>query len=273
MFSNTPIQSLVDAGIGYASMQTYVTVMVALVIVMTVLDMMHKKSAQYFFESTKKAEKNATKSVSKGSILVQTVVTDVVLSGEFHNQTRRLVHLLTMYGFIAFNATTAMMIFGENAADATLNTVWHTGALSLFIGSWWFWFVFKVDVAAEGNAWTNIEIKRDMFSLSLMATSTAALGWSLTGAGTGLWFIIVILATASLFGGVYWSKFAHMFFKPAAAFNKRVVHADGSNENLPEDIDLNSPATHERFPDIPQYMGKNPENMGLGIKREEPKHY
>lgn len=273
---NNPIASLLNAdgtGITYADMQMYVIVMVALVVVMTVADMIHKKSAQYFFENAEKAKKNATKTAPTGSILVKTVVTDVALSGEFCNQTRRLVHLLTMYGFILFNVATAMMIFGENAADATLNLVWHLGALSLFVGSWWFWFVFKVDVAAEGNTWTNIQIRRDMFSLSLMATSTTALGWSLTGGGTGIWFALVILSTASLFGGVYWSKFSHMFFKPAAAYNKRVVHADGSNENLPEIPDLADPATHARFPDIPEYMGKNPGYMGLGIKNEEPKHY
>ncbi len=64
-----------------------------------------------------------------------------------------------------------------------------------------------------------------------------------------------------------------MFFKPAAAFQKRVTRADGSRENLPNDFDLSSAEVHSRFPDIPEYMGKNPENMGLGIKREEPHHY
>jgi hypothetical protein len=64
-----------------------------------------------------------------------------------------------------------------------------------------------------------------------------------------------------------------MFFKPAAAYQKRVTRADGSNENLPYDYDLSDPAVHKRFPDIPEYMGKNPPNMGLGIKRESPNHY
>jgi hypothetical protein len=40
-------------------------------------------------------------------------------------------------------------------------------------------------------------------------------------------------ATISLFGGVYWSKFSHMFFKPFAAYDKRIRKADGSAENLP----------------------------------------
>jgi hypothetical protein len=37
--------------------------------------------------------------------------------------------------------------------------------------------------------------------------------------------------------------------------------------------DLTDPAIQEKFPDIPEYMGKNPPNMGLGIKREGPRHY
>ena len=64
-----------------------------------------------------------------------------------------------------------------------------------------------------------------------------------------------------------------MFFKPAAAYQKKVTRADGSAENLPPDYDLTDPAVQKMFPDIPQYMGKNPPNMGLGIKREAPNHY
>ncbi len=64
-----------------------------------------------------------------------------------------------------------------------------------------------------------------------------------------------------------------MFFKPAAAFQKHVTRADGGREGLPTDYDLNDPATHAKFPDIPEYMGKNPVNMGPGIKREAPNHY
>jgi hypothetical protein len=64
-----------------------------------------------------------------------------------------------------------------------------------------------------------------------------------------------------------------MFFKPAAAFQKRVTRADGSRENLPPDYDLTDPAVQAKFPDIPQYMGKKPAYMGHGIKRESADHY
>jgi hypothetical protein len=36
-----------------------------------------------------------------------------------------------------------------------------------------------------------------------------------------------------LFGSIPWSKFSHMFFKPAAAFQKRLEQANGSRRNLP----------------------------------------
>jgi hypothetical protein len=64
-----------------------------------------------------------------------------------------------------------------------------------------------------------------------------------------------------------------MFFKPAAALQKRIAKADGSNLNLPADYDLSSPEVHAKYPDIPEYMGKSPEYMGPGIRREPANHY
>lgn len=273
MITNTPIAALNAAGISYETMQTYVMVMVALVIVMTVADMIHKKSAKFFFKSADAAKKNAVKSISTGEkmgIVASTIVTDVVISGEFHNPVRRLVHLLTMYGFIWFNASTAVMIFSANGADVIWTQIWHVGAIMLAIGSVWFWFVFKVDVAAEGNSPFSIDIRRDAFSLSLMATSITALIWSYNSNAMGWEFALVILSTASLFGGVYWSKFSHMFFKPFAAYDKRIRKADGSAENLPT-ITRDEPEQQQRH-SMGLLIGA-PKDMGLGIKREAPKHY
>ncbi|SMN14610.1 Adenylylsulfate reductase membrane anchor [uncultured Candidatus Thioglobus sp.] len=293
-FSTTPIATLVES-IGYESMQTYVIVMIALVILMTIADLIHKGSTTYFFDAAAKAEKdlaagNAVCTVGKedtrltqlsagdkAGILVSTIVTDVATAGEFANPIRRLVHILTMYGFILFNAATAMIIFGENAADATLAQVWNTGVIMLFIGTFWFWFSFKVDGQAEGVAWNSITLRKDMFSLSLMATSVTALGWSYTGGGEGIWFMLVILSTASLFGGVYWSKFSHMFFKPAAAYNKRIIKANGTNENLPHETRFGGKtAADDDFQQnrhSMELLKDAPMDMGLGIKREAPKHY
>ena len=69
-----------------------------------------------------------------------------------------------------------------------------------------------------------------------------------------LFLILFAVANIVLFGGVYWSKFAHMFYKPGAAIQKNLAEADGSRDNLPPPADA-------------------PEQFGLGIKREAPKHY
>jgi len=262
MFTINPFSELAGS-ISPIAMQVYVIAMILLVAGGTVLDMIHKKSAQYFFENAKKAKADATKSVSGGekvSIAIQTVAVDVLTSGEFCNQRRRVAHLLTMYGFIMFAATTAIMIFGYvgSATPAILPLLWHLGALMLCVGGYWFWFVLRVDVAAEGNPWYRV-VRADLFVLSLLATATFALIWSaLQAAGAGglstLFFGLFVFSSTVLFGGVLWSKFAHMFFKPAAAFQKRVTKADGSREGLPAPAD-------------------EPEQFGPGIKRLQPKNY
>jgi hypothetical protein len=238
--------------------------MFLLVVGGTIIDTIHKKSARYFFENAKKAEKAKTQELSSGdrtSVLIRTVAEDVLTSAEFCNPRRRLAHLLTMYGFVIFVVTTVILIFKfPTSADAPgiLTLLWHLGALAVCVGGYWFWFFIRVDVAAEGNPWYRV-IRADLFILSLLATTTFALLWSiLQAAGPGglttIFFGLFIISSTVLFGGVLWSKFAHMFFKPAAAYQKRIAVADGSMDNLPPPAD-------------------QPEKFGLGIKRELPRHY
>jgi hypothetical protein len=274
MFTTNPFLEL-SGLISPLAMQIYVIAMIILVAGGTIVDMIHKKNAEYFFRNAETAKKSATRTVSGGekvAIAVQTVAVDVLTSGEFCNQRRRLAHLLTMYGFILFIVSTAVLIFryAGSPSPAIWPLLWHLGALMVCVGGYWFWFAIRVDVAAEGNPWYRV-MRADLFILSLLATTTFALLWSVFGAT--FFFVLFIAAATVLFGTVLWSKFAHMFFKPAAAFNKRMIQADGSNENLPEIPDLTDPAVHERYPDLPEYLGKNPPNMGLGIKREAPSHY
>ena len=283
MLLTNPFSEL-SAVISPVVMQGYIVLMVLLVMGGTILDMIHKKSAQYFFENAKKAKKSAKRTVGvgeKASIAVSVLMKEVLTSGEFKSTKRRLSHLLTMYGFIMFVATTAIMIFAfPTAATPTpeiLPQLWHLGALMLLAGGSWFWFFIRVDVSAEGLSCWRLE-RADLFILSLLATSTFALLWSFTQysgmAGWSTLFLILFIGSSvMLFGGVYWSKFAHMFFKPAAAFQKRVTRADGSREGLPREYDLTDPEVQKLFPDIPEYMGKNPPYMGHGIKREPAKHY
>lgn len=279
MFTSNPFTEL-SAQIPFAVMQWYVVLMVLLVVGGTILDMMHKKSAQYFFENAKKAKKSAKRSVGAGelaSITVQVLAKEVLTSGEFCHVKRRLSHLLTMYGFVIFAATTAILIFGyptvEAPAPSILPQLWHIGALMLAVGGYWFWFFIRVDVSAEGLPWFRFEGRGDIFIVGLISTATFALIWSFTGSGVSVWFVLFVLSSTILFSTVLWSKFAHMFFKPAAAFQKRVTRADGSRENLPLEYDLTDPAVQAKFPDIPEYMGKNPEYMGKGIRREPASHY
>ncbi len=280
MLTSNPFAELA-ASITPGVMQGYVVLMVALVIVGTVLDMMHKKSAQYFFENAEQARKDAKRTLGggeKAALAITTVTNEVLTSSEFKNTRRRISHLFTMYGFVLFVVSTAVLIFGYATSPeaGVWPLLWHLGALSLCIGGYWFWFSIRVDVAAEGVKWYRFNGRGDLFIVGLLATATFALLWSLTmgaGALNTLLFVLFIASSTVLFGTVFWSKFAHMFFKPAAAYQKKCMMADGSREGLPADYDLSDPEVQKMFPDIPEYMGSNPPNMGLGISREAPRHY
>ena len=214
-------------------------------------------------------------------LAVATLANEVLTSGEFANPKRRMSHLLTMYGTIIFIVTSAMMIFGADTSSGTLPMLWHLGALMLCVGGYWFWFFIRVDVNSEGVRWYDLRTA-DLFIVSLLASGTFGLIWSYMQSHggavgdmgwTALSFALFLISNTALFAGVYWSKFAHMFFKPAAALQKRVAKADGSNLNLPADYDPADPAVQARFPDLAEYMGKNPPNMGPGIRREPANHY
>ncbi|MCG8427323.1 MAG: adenylyl-sulfate reductase [Chromatiales bacterium] len=263
-------------------MQIYVILMVLMVVGGTILDTVHKKSAKYFFENSKKAQKNAKHSVSSGekaSLALKTVANEVLTSGEFSNVQRRISHLFIMYGFIFFVVATAILIFAyptpATPAPTALPLLWHLGALMVCFGGYWFWFFIRVDVSAEGYPWYRLS-RADLFIVSLLATTTFALIWSALQAASvagweTLFFVLFITASTVLFSTVLWSKFAHMFFKPAAAFQKRVTKADGSRENLPELADRNNPADRDRH--SMELLKDAPMDMGLGIKREAPRHY
>ena len=244
MFTNNPFADI-PAFITSSMMQTYVIVMILLVTSGTIYDVLHKKSARYFWENMKKSKTQATRDVGAGetvTLAIKTAVVDVATSGEFCNPQRRIAHLLTMYGFIAFVGGTIMIAYSEPAlsAPAIALQLWHIGALMICVGGYWFWFFIRVDVAAEGSSPFRV-LPADTFILSLLASATFALIWSYlhsTGnAWDGVFFWLHVLSTIFLFGTVPWSKFAHMFFKPAAAFEKRLSTANGSRSKLPAPAD------------------------------------
>jgi hypothetical protein len=261
MFTSNPFAEL-SVSIPPAVTQTYVVIMIILVAAGTLFDIVHKGSARYFFDNWRKS-KGTGQQIGAGewvSLAVKTGLADVLASGEFCNARRRAAHLLTMYGFLLYVITTAVMVFGyPTPAVPTppfLPQLWWIGGLMILVGGCWFWFFIRADVAAEGNSPFRV-MHADLFILSLLASVTLGLVWAFLqaqgSAAAGALFGLYIIATTVLFGSVPWSKFAHMFFKPAAAFEKRVSYANGTRSNLPGPAD-------------------RPETFGRA-RREQPRHY
>ena len=266
MFSINPFSILAET-VSPIFMQLFVIVMAILVVVGTLLDIIHKKNVKYFFNNAKKAKLSATKTLSVGekiSVIFKTIFSDIATTSELGAGKRRAAHLLGMYGTVLFWIGSVIMIF----CYATLSSdtpsvwpiIWHVGAIMTVLGGSWFWFCLRVDVYSEAQPWYKI-IKADLFVLALIASSLFGLIWSYLQSlnlndrwDDKVFLVLYIISNFVLFGGVYWSKFAHMFYKPGAAIQKRLAEADGSNENLP-------------------YPTDKPKQFGLGIKREAPKHY
>ena len=266
MITNNPFSILAET-IPAIAMQTFVIVMGSLVVLGTLLDIIHKKNVKYFFENAKKAKKSAKKTLTTGektAVVLKTIAIDITATSELGAGKRRAAHLLGMYGTIMFWISSVIMIFCYT--DTSSNTpsiwpiIWHAGAIMTVLGGSWFWFFLRVDVYSEAQPWYRI-IKADLFVLALLASSLFGLIWSFLQSlnlndrwDDKVFLILFVISNLVLFGGVYWSKFAHMFYKPGAALQKNLAEADGSRDNLPPPADA-------------------PEQFGLGIKREQPKHY
>ena len=242
MFTSNPFAEL-SAFIPPAIMQTYIVVMILMVAGGTLFDIIHKKSAAYFFRAWRISKGKATRQLGGGEmtfLAIRTAVVEVLASGEFCKVRRRIAHLLTFYGFLAYVITTVVMVFSyptpDTPAPAILPVLWNIGALMILAGGYWFWFFLRVDVAHEGHSPFRL-VRADLFVVSLLVSVTLGLVWELvqaTGnaAWTNVFLALYIIATTVLFVSVPWSKFSHMFYKPAAAFQKRVEEANGSS-NLP----------------------------------------
>ena len=253
MFTSNPFAEL-TAFMSPLVIQIYVALMIFAVGIGTLFDVVHKKSAKYFFDNWRNAKNKGSRQVSGGemvSLAIQTACVDVATTSELGTGRRRAAHLLTMYGFLAYVIATAVMVFSyptpATPAPAIWPLLWHLGALSVCVGGYWFWFFIRVDVVSEGYSPFRL-IRADLFILSLLASVTLGLLWSLFQG----WVIfgLYVIATTVLFGSIPWSKFAHMFFKPAAALQKRVAEADGSRSNLPAPAD--KPETFGSARQMPQ---------------------
>ena len=257
--------SLLSEVVPTVVMQGFIIAMVLLIAFGTIIQMIHHKNLTYFFNNAKKAKLQATREVGaaeKVKIIAKTTVYDIGTTSELGFGKRRLAHVLGMYGTIIFWIASAMLVFCYTGADKTSSTLWsmlwHVGAILTCVGGFWFWFFLRVDVSAEAHPWYRI-IKADLFVLALLACSTFGLAWSYTQFNdqvglSFLFFALFVVSNLVLFGGVYWSKFAHMFYKPGAAIQKNLSEVDGYRDDLPGPADA-------------------PKQFGLGIKRESPRHY
>src|SRR5882762_3185530 len=149
MFATNPFAEP-SASISPAVMQAYVVLMIVLVAAGTLFDIVHKGSARYFFDSWRKLRSKGSQQVDLMPIAIQTAVADVLASGEFCNTRRRIAHLLTMYGFLLYVISTAVMVFNYSTSSIWPELWWLGGAMIL-VGGYWFWFFIRADVAAEGN--------------------------------------------------------------------------------------------------------------------------
>ena len=239
MFTNNPFAEL-TVFLPPLAMQVYIVLMIFAVVIGTVLDMLHKNSAKFFAQQLAKSKANATKQLSsadKVSLAVKTIAKEVVTSGEFCNQKRRISHLLMFYGFFFYLITTIVMVFGyptpATPTPVYLPVLWNIGVLLNLIGGYWFFFLLRVNVVHDGQPLFRL-VRADLFIVTLLASVTFAFIWGIvqsTGnlAASKIVFALYIFFTTALFVSVPWSKFAHMFYKPVVAFQRRVEEANGSS--------------------------------------------
>ena len=159
MFTINPFAVLSET-IPSIFLQSFVIVMIGLIVVGTVMDMIHKKNVKYFFNNAKKAKKSATRELGTGervSVIAKTVVYDIGTTSELGAGKRRVAHLLGMYGTILFWVASVVMIFFYTSTSLTTPSLWpilwHVGAIMTVLGGAWFWFFLRVDVYSEAQPW------------------------------------------------------------------------------------------------------------------------
>ena len=221
-----------------ALLKAYVLLMIFAVAVGTIFDVVHKGSGKYFAQYRKLTKIRATHPLNGGQkarLAVSTAMIDVAAAGEFCNPKRRISHLLMFYGFLIYLVTTMLMVFAYlgQTTPSVLPVLWNLGATMLLIGGYWFFFLLRVDVARDGRSPFQL-VRADLFIVSMLASVTLALTWEIAqaehyGMAAMILFSGYVFFTTLLFASVPWSKFAHMFYKPAMAYQRRVEEADGSS--------------------------------------------
>lgn len=239
MFTDNPFIPVTDF-LPPLFLQIYIVLMILAVVAGTAFDLYHKRSAQFFMQQRAQSRAAATRKLSgadMASIAARTLAHDVATFGEFCNRNRRISHVLMFYGFVLYLVTTIVMVFVYPADPNTpvaWPILWNIGAVMVLIGGYWFFFFLRVNVVHDGQPPWRL-VRADLFIVALLASVTFALLFELVAmaenlTATRLVFGLYLLFTTLLFVSVPWSKFAHMFYKPVMAFERRVQQEDGSSD-------------------------------------------
>lgn len=239
MFTTNPFTPLI-AFVSPAVIQGYLVLMVLAVAMGTVFDLLHEDKLKFFMQKKKRAKAAAKQQLSAAELAViatRTLVHDIATFGEFCNRQRRISHALMFYGFVLYLITTIVMVFvypTDARTPVFLPILWNIGVLMNLVGGYWFFFLLRVNVVHDGHPPWRL-VRADLFIVTLLASVTFALLLEIVEmaentAATQAFACIYLFFTTLLFVSVPWSKFAHMFYKPAAAFQKRVEAADGSSD-------------------------------------------
>ncbi len=239
MFTTNPFTPL-TAFVSPAVIQGYLVLMVLAVAVGTVFDLLYEKKLKFFIQKrkrTKAAARQQLSAVELAAIATRTLMHDIATFGEFCNRQRRISHALMFYGFVLYLVTTVVMVFcypAEARTPVALPVLWNIGVLMTLVGGYWFFFFLRVNVVHDGQPPWRL-VRADLFIVTLLASVTFALLLEIVEmaentVATQAFAGIYIFFTTLLFVSVPWSKFAHMFYKPAAAFQRRVEEADGSSD-------------------------------------------
>lgn len=239
MFTTNPFTPLSDF-VSPGAMQGYIVLMLLAVVAGTAFDLLNEKKIQFFLQDrarAKAAAKRPLGAADKAAIAARTLAKDIASFGEFCNQQRRISHALMFYGFVTYLVTTVAMVFvypTDTHPPVVLPVLWNIGALMTLVGGYWFFFFLRVNVVHDGHSPWRL-VRADLFIGSLLASVTFALlfEWvAMAGnpVATRVFAGLYVLFTTLLFVSVPWSKFAHMFYKPVVAFQRRVEEADGSSD-------------------------------------------
>ena len=190
MFTSNPFAEL-SASVSPAMMQAYVVLMALLVVGGTLFDIIHKRSARYFFDNWRASKRQSHEASRRRRDDVHRdpdrLRSMSLASGEFCNARRRIAHLLGMYGFVIYvvdHRDHGLRLSDASDADARLlcRSCGTSAALMVCLGGYWFWFFIRVDVAAEGHSPFRF-VRADLFIVSLVVSTTFGLIWAWLQAG------------------------------------------------------------------------------------------